>query len=65
MSQYNPYICSMNITQESNDMTPNKRRKESITKIFMDLYEEIKHGDQEHQDWLKKKILDYIDKHLK
>lgn len=26
------------------------------------LYEEIKHGDQEHQDWLRQKMEEYSDK---
>lgn len=29
--------------------------------IIRELYEEIKHGDQEHQDWLKRKIEDFIE----
>jgi bacterioferritin (cytochrome b1) len=28
----------------------------SIAQILRELFEEIKHGDQEHQDWLRDKI---------
>lgn len=29
-------------------------------KLMMELYEEIKHGDEEHQSWLKEKIESFI-----
>lgn len=31
------------------------------TNLFLELYEQIKHGDQEHQDWLRDKILKFIE----
>ncbi len=31
-----------------------------LSVVLMELYEEIKHGDQEHQEWLKNKIADFI-----
>lgn len=31
-----------------------------LKNIFDQLFEEIKHGDQEHQDWLKKKLDDFL-----
>lgn len=31
-----------------------------VKKLFRDLYKEIKHGDKEHQLWLKDKIEDFI-----
>lgn len=33
---------------------------ERLEKIFDKLFDEIKHGDLEHQEWLKKKIDDFI-----
>lgn len=32
----------------------------AIITLFKELYEEIKHGDEEHQKWLKDKIEDFI-----
>jgi hypothetical protein len=39
--------------------------KSQIRSLFLELYEETKHGDEEHQQWLKDKINDFIDKKLK
>lgn len=36
--------------------------KEEISKLFSDLFQEIKHGDQEHQDWLEDKIKQFLNK---
>lgn len=33
-----------------------------INKLLNTLYEEIKHGDQDHQDWLKNKIEQFKNK---
>src|SRR5690242_4411382 len=33
-----------------------------MKEIFEKLYEEIKHGDQEHQDWLKNKFEEFSQK---
>jgi bacterioferritin (cytochrome b1) len=30
-----------------------------IDKLLNDLFEKIKHGDQEHQDWLKNSIEEF------
>ena len=32
--------------------------------IFEELFEEIKHGDKEHQDWLKNKMNEFLQKQL-
>lgn len=32
--------------------------------LLNELYEEIKHGDEEHQQWLKDKIQEFISKQL-
>lgn len=32
-----------------------------VAVVLRELYEEIKHGDQEHQDWLRNKIEEFID----
>lgn len=36
-----------------------------VIELFIDLFEEIKHGDQEHQDWLRDKIKDFVALKLK
>lgn len=33
---------------------------EDVAVLLRELYEEIKHGDQEHQDWLRNKIEEFI-----
>ncbi len=33
-----------------------------LKSMFMDLYEECKHGDEEHMNWLKNKIETFVDK---
>lgn len=38
---------------------------EETKKLFLQLYEEIKHGDEEHQQWLKDKIDKFIEEHEK
>ncbi len=35
-----------------------------LKQMFMDLYEECKHGDDEHMNWLKNKIETFIDAKL-
>lgn len=35
---------------------------ERLEKIFDALFEEIKHGDSEHQDWLRNKLNDFLQK---
>lgn len=35
-----------------------------IVQLFKELYEDIKHGDEEHQLWLKTKIYDVIEHKL-
>lgn len=37
-----------------------KARIDSIKHHMRQLFQEIKHGDQEHQDWLENKIENYI-----
>ncbi len=37
-----------------------KDNESNSAKLMMELYEEIKHGDEEHQEWLKEKIKDFI-----
>ena len=37
-----------------------KARIDAIKYHMRQLFQEIKHGDQEHQDWLENKIEDYI-----
>ena len=39
--------------------------KKCVKKLFKDLYKEIKHGDKEHQLWLKNKIDDFINDNVK
>lgn len=34
--------------------------RSSAKQLFEELFEEIKHGDQEHQDWLKNKMDEFI-----
>lgn len=31
-----------------------------LVSLLRELYEEIRHGDEEHQQWLKDKIEDFI-----
>ena len=35
-----------------------------MKEIFRELFEEIKHGDQEHQTWLKNKLDDFSHKRI-
>lgn len=35
-----------------------------IKDLFNKLFEEIKHGDQEHQDWLKNKINNFLKENI-
>lgn len=37
--------------------------KEVIKLALEELYEECKHGDKEHQNWLKNKFNDYLNKY--
>lgn len=37
---------------------------EKVQGLFYELYEEIKHGDDEHQGWLKEKIEDFMVRNL-
>lgn len=32
----------------------------NVSKVLRDLYEDIKHGDEAHQKWLKEKIEEFI-----
>ena len=34
--------------------------KSTVIALFNQLYEEVKHGDDEHQKWLHDKIQDFI-----
>ncbi len=38
---------------------------EEVELMFLELYEEIKHGDLKHQLWLRDKILEFIKKKQK
>ncbi|HEX8586084.1 MAG TPA: hypothetical protein VF680_16945 [Allosphingosinicella sp.] len=38
--------------------------KEEVKEMFLELFQETKHGDQEHQDWLENKIKDFINDKL-
>lgn len=41
------------------------RGKQQLISTFLDeLYEEIKHGDEEHQRWLKSKIEEFKNRKL-
>lgn len=35
-------------------------KRRIVKKAFNDLYDEIKHGDDEHQKWLKDKMEDFL-----
>lgn len=35
-----------------------------IANMFFELYEEIKHGDEEHQRWLKEKMMDFVSRKI-
>lgn len=42
-----------------------KNNKQIMKDCLRKLYEEIKHGDEEHQLWLKNKVEDFILKEIK
>lgn len=47
------------------DQTPPKVYLENEVKnLFSKLFQEVKHGDQEHQDWLENKIKDFVKRNL-
>lgn len=31
-----------------------------VAKLFMEFYEKVKHGDEEHQKWLRDEVLNFI-----
>lgn len=35
----------------------------TLEELLIQLYEECKHGDEEHQQWLKDKIMDFSKRH--
>lgn len=35
-----------------------------IAQLFMEFYEKVKHGDQEHQDWLKNETIRFIEERI-
>lgn len=49
---------------ENNVIPPLKERIRTLendsARMLRELYEEIKHGDEEHQQWLKNKIETFI-----
>ena len=43
------------------ELEASKAREGELVKKINGLFSEIKHGDQEHQDWLEDKINSYFD----
>lgn len=39
-----------------------KASQQNISEFANELFQEIKHGDQEHQDWLENKINDFVNR---
>lgn len=35
-----------------------------IAKLFLEFYEQVKHGDKEHRDWLKKETIKFIEREV-
>lgn len=35
-----------------------------IATLFMEFYEQVKHGDKEHKKWLKDETIKFIDKRV-
>lgn len=54
---------------ELDNLIHNYEKASELLNLFLkekcyELFEEIKHGDQEHQDWLKNKIEEFLNKQL-
>lgn len=37
---------------------------DQIKVMFRDLFDQIKHGDQEHREWLRDKIKEFVEQQL-
>lgn len=42
----------------------NTYTENQVKDLFMSFYEQVKHGDQEHQDWLRDETLKFIKERL-
>lgn len=57
------YILEMYEDDYSADQAA-KKIAELYKKLFKKMFKEIKHGSKEHEDWLRRKINDFVKKNV-
>lgn len=54
-----------NLTNTDDPYSKSRYTTLEVNQLFRDLFQEIKHGEQEHQDWLEDKIKDFVSRQVR